>query len=252
MKQFDPIVALALPDGALVDRRVPKTLLIENGAPTAADKRRIREGVEEIRWLAALKPTTVGVAEYRDGAREYLEIAVLKLILRSVARPGRLIELIHRAVPYPVLLIAWQGDTPVISLAHKRWSQGEAGKTVVEGDIVEAPLGDGCTNKLTVAFCNALAMNRQPTSTLYALYQGWIDTVQALSAARVTGHFLMPTSEMEAKQRAADLEEYARLESRIAELRASARKEKQIARQVDINLELQRLRNNRDAALARL
>ena len=94
VKPFDPVVALALPAGALVDRRVPKTLLIENGAPTAADKRRIREGVEEVRWLAALKPTTVGVAEYRDAVREYLEIAVLKLTLRSAARLGRLTELV--------------------------------------------------------------------------------------------------------------------------------------------------------------
>ena len=161
MKNFDAVAALALPAGALVDRRVPKTLLIENGAPTAADKRRIREGVEEIRWLAALKPTTVGVAEYHDAAREYLEIAVLMLTLRSGARPGRLTELVHRAVPYPVLLIAWQGDTPVISLAHKRWSQGEAGKTVIEGNVVSAPLWDGCTTKLTAAFYDALAMNRR-------------------------------------------------------------------------------------------
>ena len=252
MKNFDAVAALALPAGALVDRRVPKTLLIENGAPTAADKRRIREGVEEIRWLAALKPTTVGVAEYRDAAREYLEIAVLMLTLRSGTRPGRLTELVHRAVPYPVLLIAWQGDTPVISLAHKRWSQGEAGKTVIEGNVVSAPLGDGCTTKLTAAFYDALAMNRQSTSTLYALYQGWIDTVQARRAASVTGHFVMPTSEMEAKDRAAALEDYAHLESRIAELSASARKEKQIARQVDINLELRRLRTNRDTVRARL
>ena len=252
MKQFDPVAALALPDGALVDRRVPKTLLIENGAHTAADKRRIRQGVEEIRWVAALKPTTVGVAEYRDAAREYLEIAVLKLTFRSGARPGRLTELVHRAVPYPVLLIAWQGDTPAISLAHKRWSQGEAGKTVVEGDIVSTRLGDGCPKKLTVAFYHALAMNRQPTSTLYALYQGWVDTVQALRAGRVTGNFLMPTSQMKAKDRAATLEEYARLESKIAELSASAHKEKQIARQVDVNLELKRLRTNRDAARSRL
>ena len=252
MKQFDPIAALAFPASTLVDRRVPKTLLIENGAPTAADKRRIREGVEEIRWRAALKPTTVGVAEYRDATREYLEIAVLTLTLRSVARPRRLTELVHRAVPYPVLLIAWQGDTPAMSLAHKRWSQGEAGKTVVEGAIVSARLGYGCTNKWTAAFYDALAMNRQPTSTLYALYQGWIDTVQALRAASVTGNFLMLTSETEAKDRAAALEEYVHLESRIAELSATARKEKQIARQVDINLELKRLRSNRDKARARL
>ena len=62
----------------------------------------------------------------------------------------------------------------------------------------------------------------------------------------------MPTSELEAKDRAAALEEYARLESRISELRASAREEKQIPRQVDINLELKRLRTNRDAARSRL
>ena len=252
MKQFDPIAAFALPAGALVDRRVPKTLLIESGAPTAADKRRIREDVEEIRWLAALKPTTVGVAEYRDATREYLEIAVLKLTFRSAAHPGRLTELVHRAVPYPALLIAWQGDTPAISLAHKRWSQGEAGKTVVDGDVVSTRLGDGYTNKLTAAFYDALAMNRQPPSTLYALYQGWIDTVQALRAAKVTGNFLMPASGMVAKDRAAALAEYMRLESRISELSASARKEKQISRQVDINLELKRMRTNRDAARAKL
>ena len=95
-------------------------------------------------------------------------------------------------------------------------------------------------------------MNRQPTSTLFALYQGWIDTVQALRAATVTGTFLMPTSDLEAKDRAAALEEYWRLESRIAELSAFARKEKQISRQVDINLEFKRLRTNRDAARDRL
>ena len=252
MKQFDPIAAFGLPDGALVDRRVPKTLLIEYGAPTVADKRRIRDGVEEIRWLAILKPTTVGVAEYRDTAREYLEIAVMNITLRSVACPGRLTELVHRAIPYPVLLIAWQGDTAAISLANKRWSQGEAGKTVVEGDIISAPLWDGCSNQLTVAFCDTLAINQQPTSTLYALYQGWVDTVQALRAARFTGKFRMPTSEMEAKDRAAALEEYARLESRITELSASARTEKQLSRRVGINLELKRLRTNREAAWARL
>jgi hypothetical protein len=58
-----------------VNQRVPKKLLLENGAPTAADKRLINEGIEELLWLAALKPTTIGVPEYRDEVREYLEIA---------------------------------------------------------------------------------------------------------------------------------------------------------------------------------
>ncbi len=252
MKPLDPIAALALPDRALVDRRVPKTLLIENGAPTAADKRRIREGVEEVKWLAALKPTTIGVAEYRDSDREYLEIAVLKLTLRTGARAERLTELVHRAVPYPVLLIAWQGDAPELSLVHKRWSQGEAGKTVLDGDVVTARLGNVSADELTTAFGDALAISRQPRTTLHALYQGWIDTVQALRAAKVTGDFSIPTSTVEAADRAAALQEYRRLESRIAELSAAAGKEKQIARQVDMNLTLKRLRTDRNVVRARL
>ena len=99
MSEFDLIAALALPGSALVNRRVPKSMLVENGAPTPADKRRIRDGIEEIRWLAVLKPTTIGVAEYRDDAREYLEIAVLQVTLRPGARADRIIELMHRAVP---------------------------------------------------------------------------------------------------------------------------------------------------------
>src|SRR5450759_1715232 len=129
------LAALDLPAGSRVDQCVPKKLLLENGAPTAADKRYINEGIEELLWLAALKPTTIGVPEYRDDVREYLEIAVLSLSLRPDAKEGRLVELIHRAIPYPLLLVAKQSDNVTLSLAHKRWSQGEAGKTVLDDAV---------------------------------------------------------------------------------------------------------------------
>ncbi|HOX23726.1 MAG TPA: DUF4391 domain-containing protein, partial [Elusimicrobiales bacterium] len=74
MKTSDLITALALPENALVDQRIPKKLLLENGAPTAADKRNIQDGIEEMSWLAALKPSNIGVAEVKTTEREYLEI----------------------------------------------------------------------------------------------------------------------------------------------------------------------------------
>ena len=251
MTAFDPIEALALPAGAHVDRRVPKTLLIENGAPTAADKRRIRDGVEEIRWLAVLKPTTIGVAEYRDAVREYLEIAVLKLTLRGGVGAERVTELVHRAVPYPVLLFVWQGETAGLSLAHKRWSQGEGGETVLDGGIISAALGEDGGSELARAFVRALALRRQPRATLYALYQGWIDTAQALDAARVTGEFRMLSSAA-AVQRAAAIDEYRSVDGRIAQLRAEARKERQLSRRAAVNVELAELRKHRRATLERL
>ena len=103
------VTALALPESCRVDQRVPKKLLTENGAPTAADKRLLTDAIEEVQWVAALKSNTVAIPEYRDGTREYLEIAVLAVEVRDThdkpAQVRRLAELVHRAVPYPVLLL---------------------------------------------------------------------------------------------------------------------------------------------------
>jgi hypothetical protein len=238
--------ALDLPASTRVDKRVPKTLLLEHGAPTAADKRQINEGIEQLVWVAAIKPTTIGVAEYRDELREVLEIAVLQLTLRATAKAGRLIELVHRAVPYPVLLIAEQGSTVGLSAAPKRWSQAEAGKTVLEGAVVAVEWDTEQGNQRWPGFCAALALGQQPRTNLQGLYQGWIDSLLALPAARLKGIFAVPTTAEQAERRREALQESARLDKEIARLRATAAKEKQMARRVDLNLELKRL----EAALA--
>lgn len=246
------IDALELPSGARVDRRVPKTLLVEHGATTASDKRRINEGIEEVQWVATLKPTTIGVPALRDEVREYLEIAVLSVALRAEAKVERLAELIHRAVPYPVFLLLPDGTRLTLSLAHKRWSFAGAGATVLDGEPVAATLTDSEPDGLRSEFHGALSLARQPRADLYRLYQGWIDTLLALLAARVKGVFAVATSPDHAAMRREALSECARLDAEIAHLRATAAKEKQVPRQVATNLELKRAEAARTATLARL
>ena len=87
---------------------------------------------------------------------------------------------------------------------------------------------------------------------MHALYQGWIDAVQALNAARVTGEFAMPGSAAAAVRRAAAIDGYRRLDAQIAKLHADARRERQLSRRVAMNLELAELRKKRLAALQNL
>ena len=249
------IEALDLPAICRVDQRVPKKLLLENGAPTTADKRLINDGIEELFWLAALKPTTIGVPEYRDDVREYLEIAVLRLTLRAAAKATRLVDLVHRAVPYPLLLLTERSDHDAragLSAVHKRWSQGEAGKTVLEGEVVAAEWDAARDGERWPIFRDALALGKQPRTTLHALYQGWIDTLLALRAARVTGTFSVAANAEHAAARRDALQECARLDAEIARLRATAAKEKQMSRRVDLNLELKRVEAAHAAARANL
>ena len=239
---FAPVInALALPVDARVDQRVPKKLLLEQGAPTVADKRQIQEGIEELLWVAALKPTNIGVPIFQDEVREYLEIAVLTAMLRSTAKPTRLIELIHRAIPYPVVLVAAQGDAVSLSLAHKRWSQGEKGKVVIDGVRHTAGFRPDVPTAQEASFLASLALSGLPSRDLFTLYQGWLDRVAALEAAQITGVFTPPDSAGRASALREDLDAHARLQRDIAVLRAQAAKEKQVSRQVELNLEIKRL-----------
>ena len=264
------IDALRLPESCRVDQRVPKKLLLENGAPTAADKRLITEAIEEIQWVAALKPNTIGVPDYRDTLREYLEIAVLAVTVRGIVKPAshsRLAELVHRAVPYPVLLLLIEGQSLTLSLAHKRWAQNEADKVVLDGSLISVTVSASLSEvnaadsshpdpaaaaQAENAFIQSLSVTRQPQATLHALYQGWVDCVQALLAARLTGSYQTPTTPEQAAARRQALADCERLEAEVSRLRAQAAKEKQMARQVELNLTLKRVQAELAAARRQL
>ncbi len=239
---FAPVIeALGVPPDARVDQRVPKKLLTEYGAPTAADKRQIQDGIEELLWVAALKPTNIAVPAFGDDVREYLEIAVLTGTLRGRAKPTRLIELIHRAIPYPVVLWTEQGGAVSLSLAHKRWSKGEESAVVIEDVRRTAPFHPNNPTAKEAHFLASLAVSGLPNRDLFALYQGWLDRVAALEAAQITGTFTPPDSDGRAQVLREGLDACAGLQRELAALRAQAEKEKQLNRRVQLNLEIKQL-----------
>lgn len=237
------IAALGIPASALVEQRVPKKLLLEHGAPTSADKRQIQDGIEEIVWVAALKPINVGVPAFDDGVRQYLEIAVLTVELRPSAKPARLIELVHRAIPYPLVLVTGQGPAISLSLAHKRWSHGEAGEVVIE-EVRQVTLDPNVHTAQEVAFLASLAVNRLPSRDLYTLYDGMLARLVALEASRITGAFAPPGTPEQASAMREGLDRHSQLQRDLDLLRTRAAKETQINRRVELNLEIQRLQTD--------
>ena len=252
MRADELIAALDLPAPARVDKRIPKKLLLENGAPTAADRRLITEGIDSVVWVAALKPTTVGIPAFVDEIREYLEIAVISMTVRNAAKPARLANLVHRAIPYPVLLILHDDRQVGLSAAHKRRSLGEAGKMVLDDDDVWVSVDDTTDAAWLPSFLNALGLSRQPRTSIGTLYQGWIDTLVALVAARLTGVFTMLASAPAAEARRAATSRYERTQAEITHVRKLAARETQASRQVELNQQLGRLRATLSEARTKL
>jgi Domain of unknown function (DUF4391) len=232
------IAAFELPASCRVDQRVPKKLFLENGAPTTADKKAIQTGIEEVRWIATLKPATIGIAAFKDETRDYSEIALLTVRFRPEAKVPRLSELIHRAIPYPLVLLA--GEPAVLSLSHKRLSLGETGKVVLEGDFHRsAPLAQALPG--IADYLTELPISRQGATHCLALYQSWIDRLTALRAASVTGSYPLDLPNSQASVVNDTLNERDLILREIANLRARAAKEKQLSRRVELNLDIQSL-----------
>lgn len=237
------ITALDIPAGARIDKRVEKKLLLEQGMPTAADKRQVQSGIEEIRWIAALKPANIGIQVYKDEGREYLEIAVLSMALRPEAKELRLVELMHRLIPYPLVLIASQGENASLSLAHKRWSQGEAGKVVIDDIHRTALFRPDIPTTEEACFLGSISLSGIKCQNLCALYKTWIDRITALEAARITGSFILPESASSSDNLHSDLVKHESVKRELMSLRAKAAREKQINRLVEINLNIKQLEN---------
>jgi hypothetical protein len=253
MSVDDLIQALGLPDTTRLNQRVPKKLLAEQDVATTADKRQIQDGVDEILWLAALKPHLIGVPALEDAQRQYLELAVLRLTLKPGIKPGRLVELLHRAVPYPVLLFTSSDAGIGISLAHLRRSHNEAEMTLLDGDLLAVTLSAGAARGAALTgFCSAFALAQQPQVDLHVLYQGWMNTVAALDIACETGAFQASLSREQAAERHQALLQCRNLAVRIAQVERQAIKERQLARQVALNQTLQQLRRDRSLLLDRL
>nr|SPS06023.1 conserved protein of unknown function [Candidatus Nitrotoga fabula] len=133
-------------------------------------------------------------------------------------------------------------------MAHIRWAQNEAGKVVLDDESVAVVLKDPTlAQEVFAAFLQALSITRQPRANLKVLYQGWIDILTALQAAQITGQFVTSTNPEQAAARRAALHRCRDIDSQIAILRTSAAKEKQVARQVEINLEIKKLQADRSA-----
>jgi hypothetical protein len=91
------------------------------------------------------------------------------------------------------------------------------------------------------SFLASLPISNLPNRDLFALYQGWLDRVTALKAAQITGIFAPSDSPDRASVLRDGLDTHAQLQRDLAVLRVRAKKEKQLNRRVELNLEIKRL-----------
>lgn len=229
----DIIGALALPGAASRPTRIPKTVLNERGATSAADRKLIDAVIDRLDWLATLSPASIGVAASDDAERPVAAIQLLALQVRAEPTQ-RLLTIIHRAIPLPVILLTSFGEIARMSLAPLRRAERIADAMVVERLITSPPLGPKLDDA-GQAFLASLPVSRLPQTDLGALYEALIWRVEALTAARLANAaYRLPAHAEEAVARRLRLADHAAASAEYAKAGAAARAEKSLSKQVSL------------------
>jgi hypothetical protein len=241
---------MTLPDSCLLGKRVFKKLFQENAKLGATDKKAFREDIDTIVWQYTLKPGTIPIQAYEDENREYLEVAILQVNLKTQKRTNRIAEIIHRAIPYPLLLVFVFESSCALSMAHKRFSQAEKGAIVAEEFRTTDWIDLTGPTPAQHAFLESLAVSGLPHTHFYAFYSALLERLIALDCARLNGKYRLENKVGHAARRER-LAACRELELKIADLRVAIRNETQFNRQVELNTKIKSLEQQlqRQAAL---
>ena len=234
---------LGLPEKALLQARIYKKQLLENADLTISDRKWINEEIETIEWRYTLKPATLAIPKYEDTDREYIEIALLHITLKTNTHVKRLSEVVQRAIPYPLIVVFEYADSLLISLADKRISRSDSSKLTVEQFFETGWLNDSADQPEIIAqFGSNLKFTKLAQLDLYAFYQSIITRFNALEAAKHTGKFTL-TADVEAdKLRQEHLQTLKQLELQLVSLKAQVKKETQFNRKLESNVQIKQLK----------
>lgn len=257
--------AIALPDNALLGVKIPKKTLTDNAALTSTDKALVKEVLKSIEWRYSLKSENVNIPSFEDGIHEYLEIAALKVVVKSNAKTKQLCRLLHQHIPYPLLLVieaeSHEGEREwqlALSLADKRINQADSNKLTIEHQYDTGWLNpstasskrSSATNEFQQAFFNDMAFSSLSKVSLYDFYLDLIAKFNRFEAAKFTGTYKTELNDIDASSSDTNkdhdltlrLHELKALESALSVVRSKIKKATQMNQKVKLNVEAKLLK----------
>lgn len=234
------IAFLKMPAHSYVGKKVHKKLFYANAKLLSADKKAFQEHLDMVTWLYALKQDNTILKAYIDEIREYSEISILLIGLKQTRTVERIINLIHRTIPYPLLLICIHQKSVMFSIAPKRLSLAEKGIIVVEEVLNSGWISLDSISSSELTFIKSLAIDAKIYLSFLDLYKGWEASFVALACSKHTGKLKIKCDNTQ--ERKEILESCLALQAEITRLRSAIKKETQMNKKVDLNTKINKLK----------
>ena len=237
----------SFPESCSVDQRIGKALFADNGPLTPGDRRTFRNEISEIICSYILDENHgIMLTPFSDEEHDYTCLAQVDVFLKKPGKAVRIAELCHRAMPYPLIVILHDGDSMMFSMAEKRFSRDGKENVVLE----HVTNTDWLPETVLADFRTAADFGKNRKLGFRELYRQYMTLLDVLQCAGITGEFKEAGLAPEERRRL--LEELHQLELNLAGIKAEARAETELPRQIEMNIRAKQLSEQRSSILERL
>lgn len=234
---------LNLPLNCWVNQKLPKTFFKRNFDLTLSEKKLLDDFsiIKQMEVLALVNPETANIPVFNNETVSYEEIIILAVQTTNEQldkQKNKIIELIQKYIPNPIILIIHDEQRMIFNVAEKRINSNDATKRVLEKNYTTETIGIQTTDKKQLQFLENLSFDKANKLNLSQYYNHFIQSVIGLQSAQINGTFVARPIE-QSKENVLLLEQIEAVKQQITTLENLAKKETQVSEMVKYNAKIQ-------------
>ena len=240
---------LNIPERNVLDKKLTKAFFLKNFSLSASEKKTLNTSIQQMSWLASIKPVTANIPAVINDEYKYEEIQVMVCTVTDNTldtHAEKCIQLFQKYIPYQMLVIVEDSNEYQVNVCDKRINKIDTSKRTIERYFNTKTLPKLYKNDLTDSFFKALDFGNLDKTNLELLYKGYIQAVVQFQAASITGSYRKRTNArtIEDMER---LEAIEQLQLDILSLTNQIKRVSQLNEKVQLNIQIKNKRDKIEA-----
>ncbi len=243
---------IKVPDAAIVNSILPKQDIFNETGMNRSDKDYFVRYIKQIRWLYKFDDASVRIKPYETEDKSYLEAELISIKLKKEfqeynhntgnyhrfdARLDRIVDILLRFIPYPILLCAEFNDEIKFYVSHISESKSDNEKItldeIINTDWIKVNDLDGFDEELIYK----LQINNLDKTNVFTFYDDMVTAIIQYNGSKEVGQEVTLSSDEIQKI----MDEIKLLERQIADLRVKIRRADSFNERLEYNIEINQL-----------
>lgn len=241
-----------VPSSAIVNSIIPKEAIYEATEMNKSDKDYFVRYIKQIRWLYKFDNDSIRIKPYKKEEKSYLEAELIGVTLKNDfqeynhntgnyhrfdARLDRIVDILLRFIPYPILLCAEFKDEIKFYVSHISESKADNDKITLDDLISTEWIDTNHLDDYDKELLNKLQIDALDKTNVYTFYDNIVTAIIQYNGSCEVGQEVTLSSE-EIQE---IMDEIKVLERKIADLKVKIRRSDNFSEEVELNIKIKEL-----------